>query len=145
MTALTSVVPVLLAVLGGLFGTLTIGILIALRLEVAKPWQGPAQLLKAGALGTALGVITGLPGGLALGWRLQPTHVGLFAGYFYGTSLCFLLGLIISPIASARRNRLARSDPAAAPHERGRRTNPSHGESPSHPSRQPISPRAQRS
>ncbi len=121
MTALTSVVPVLLAALGGLFGTLTIAILTAVRWGSQSPGKDLRQLLKAGCLGTALGVITGLPGGLALGWRLQPTHLGLFVGYFYGTSLCFLLGLIISLIVAARRNRSGRPEASRFPGDRARR------------------------
>jgi peroxiredoxin len=106
VTALHSGLPVVLAFLGGLFGGLTITILIGLARGSESPWRSLGQLLKGALPGTALGVIAGVLGGLALGWWRSPTQIGLFMGYFYGTCLCFLLGLVVSLIRPARRNRI---------------------------------------
>jgi peroxiredoxin len=112
-SALSSGLPPVLASLGCLFGGLTIVILSGLDNRAESPWKSLAHLLTGAVLGSALGVIAGAIGGLALGWSLQPTHLGLFMGYFYGTCLCFLLGLVVSLITSARKNRFrsrARAD-----------------------------------
>ncbi len=110
MTALHSGLPVVLAFLGGVFGGLTIAILTGLRQGSESAWRSLGRLLKAALAGTAFGVVAGVLGGLAVGWSRSPTMVGLFMGYFYGTSLCFLLGLVGSLIRSARKNRIKRRE-----------------------------------
>ena len=105
MTALSSGLPEVLAFLGGVVGGLTIAILTGLRQGSESPWRSPGPLLKGALRGTAVAVIAGVLGGLALGWSISPTPGALFMGFFYGTSLCFLLGLVVSLITSARKNR----------------------------------------
>jgi peroxiredoxin len=106
VTALSSGLPEVLAFLGCLVGGLAIAILIGRGLGSERPWRPLGQLLKVAVPGTAIGVGAGVLGGLALGWSLSPTPVGLFMGYFYGTCLCFPVGLVVSLITSARRNRI---------------------------------------
>jgi peroxiredoxin len=106
MTALSSGLPEVLAFLGCLVGGLTIAILIGRSQGSESPWRPLGQLLKGAITGTALGVGAGALGGLALGWSISPTPGGLFMGYFYGACLCFVLGLVVSLIASARRIRI---------------------------------------
>jgi peroxiredoxin len=105
-TALSSGAPEVLAFLGCLVGGLTIAILIGRSQGPESPWRSLGQLLKGALAGTAVGVMAGVLGGLALGWSMSPTPGGLFMGYFYGTCLCFLLGLVVSLITSARRIRI---------------------------------------
>ena len=92
MTALSSGLPEVLAFLGCLVGGLTITILIGRGQGSEGLWRSLGQLLKGALRGTSVSVIVGVLGGLALGWTISPTYGGLFMGYFYGTSLCFLLG-----------------------------------------------------
>jgi peroxiredoxin len=106
ITGVSSGLPVILAFLGGVVGGSTIAILMGRHQRSESPWRSLGQLLKDALRGTAVGVIAGVLGGLALGWSISPTHGGLFMGYFYGTSLCFLLGLIVSLIGSAREDRI---------------------------------------
>jgi peroxiredoxin len=106
MTALSSGLPEVLGFLGCLVGGITIPILIGRGQGPESPWRSLGQLLKGALAGTAVGVMAGVLGGLALGWSMSPTPGGLFMGYFYGTCLCFLLGLVVSLITSARRIRI---------------------------------------
>ncbi len=121
MTAVQSGLPVVLAFLGGLFGGLMIAIPMGLSQRYERAWRSLGQLLKGALAGTAFGVSAGVLGGLALGWSIWPTHIGLFMGYFYGTSLCFLLGLVISLFSSARRNRILSREQGDLPDDRVRR------------------------
>jgi peroxiredoxin len=105
-SALSSGLPLVLASLGCLFGGLAIAILSGFDKRAASPWKSLAHLITGAVLGTAFGVVAGALGGLALGWSLMPTHVGLFVGYFYGTSLCFLVALVVSLFTSARNDRI---------------------------------------
>jgi peroxiredoxin len=105
ITGVSSGLPVILAFLGGVVGGTTIAILMGRRQRLERPWRSLGKLLRDALRGTAVGVIAGVIGGLALGWSIAPTHLGLFMGYFYGTSACFLLGLVVSLITSARKYR----------------------------------------
>jgi peroxiredoxin/phage shock protein PspC (stress-responsive transcriptional regulator) len=118
MTALHSGLPVVLASIGSLVGGVTIALLIGLAQGSESSWRYLGQLLKGALAGTALGVIAGVLGGLATGWSISPTHIGLFMGYFYGTCLCFLLGLVVSLIRSARKNRIRSREQNELPGDR---------------------------
>jgi hypothetical protein len=118
MTALHSGLPVVLASIGSFVGGLAIAFLIGLAQRSESSWRYLGQLLKGALAGTALGVIAGVLGGLAIGWSISPTHIGLFMGYFYGTGLCFLLGLVVSLIRSARKNRIRSREQNELPGDR---------------------------
>jgi peroxiredoxin len=118
MTAISSGPPVILAFLGCLIGGLTITILMARHQRSETPWRSLSQLLTGSLRGTAVGVIAGVLGGLALAWSIAPTPVGLSMGYVYGTCLCFLLALVVSLIGSARKNRFRSREQSYSPADR---------------------------
>jgi hypothetical protein len=103
MTAVTSGLPGVQAALGIVIGATAFAILgiSGSRRHSAPRFLG-RSLIDA-VLGTSVGVVMGVLGGLALGWRIAPTPQALLMGYFYGSLLGFLLGLVISVIASGRR------------------------------------------
>ena len=105
MTAVTSGLPPLQAALGIVVGAIAFAILGVPRPRRQGSPQPLGRSLVNGLLGTSVGVVMGILGGLTLGWRISPSPQGLFMGYFYGSLTGFLLGFVTSVIASARARR----------------------------------------
>jgi len=103
MTAVSTGLPGIQTIVGLVIGGIAFAIL---GIPGSKRRNAPRFLGRSlidAVLGTSLGVAAGVLGGLALGWGMAPTPQALLMGYFYGSLLGFLLGLIVSVTASSRR------------------------------------------
>ena len=103
MTAVSSMLPIVLTVVGLLVGGIGIACFGGGRRAQESAKAMLSALVRNALLGTALGVLIGGMSGLALGRVQSQEPPTLFATFFAGVFFGFLMSLIVSLIVSIKR------------------------------------------